>query len=217
MMKKDQTMNFRKVEDVVNFLGESDWNSVYEHDNVLEAALSPESIDDVFDMITKNTDSPLIYESGCGSGVTTSQICKYLSKKGIKNYKLVVHDVNERLVECANNRFAQDNRVVAELRTGSDYSDISESSVDGIFSFNTMISFLSSYYIKEGDPSQHEDYLIETSRVLKEGKPLILTYLYAPLVLVKVAKIEGIPFEVKLHSEHDSIKPFLELLEFVKQ
>lgn len=149
-MKKGQTMNFRKVEDVVNFLGESYWNSVYEHDNVLEVALSPESIDDIFDMITKNTDSPLIYESGCSSGFTTSQICKYLSEKGIKNYKLVAHDVRESLVGYANNRFSRDDRVVAELRAGSDYSDIPESSVDGIFSFNTMIPFLSEYYIKGG-------------------------------------------------------------------
>lgn len=210
-------MNFRRIEDVVNFLMEGDWNSVYEHDNILEVALSPESMDDIFDRITENTDSPLIYESGCGTGFTTSQICKYLFEKGIENYRLVAHDVNEHLVAYANNRFSQDDRVVAELRTGSNYSDIPESSVDGILSFNTMIPFLSMYYTKEEDLSQHEDFLKETSRVLKEGKPLVLTHVMVPLVLLKDSKIKGsIPFQVRLYNEHDSIEPFLKLLEFVK-
>jgi len=210
-------MNFRRVEDVIEFLGDSDWNSVYQHDNALEAALTPESIDDIFEMITKNTNLPLIYESGCGSGVTISQICRYLSEKGIKNYKIIAHDVNESLVESANNRFSQDNRIIVELRSGSNYSDIPDRSVDGIFSLNTMIPFLSIYHIKKGNYSQHEDYLKETSRVLKEGKPLVLTNFLVPLVLVKNSKIEGsIPLQVKLYNEHSSIEPFLKLLEFVK-
>ena len=209
-------MNFKKIEDVVNFLEESEWDSINEHDNALEEALTPESIDDIFEMITKNTNLPLIYESGCGSGVTTSQICEYLSKKGINNYKLVAHDVNENLVKSASNRFSKDNRITVELRSGSDYSDIPDSSVDGIFSFNTMIPFLDMYYNKNGDFSQHENYLKETSRVLKIGKPLVLTNLQALLVLVKDSKIKDTQFQVKLYNKHNSIEPFLKLLEFVK-
>jgi len=135
--------NFKKVEDVCRFLKESDdWNSIYEHDNALEAALTPESIYDIFDMITKDTISPLIYESGCGSGITTAQICRHLSEREINSYKLVAHDIQESLVELARNRFYKHNRIVVELRTGFDYSDILDESVDGIFSLNTMIPFL---------------------------------------------------------------------------
>ena len=210
-------MDFRRIDDVVNFLRESDWNGVYQHYNALKVALTPESIDDIFEKITKNTDSPLIYESGCGGGFTTSQIRNYLTEKGIEKYKLVAHDVNEILLKFANNRLSQYNGIITELRSGSDYSDIPDSSVDGIFSFNTMIPFLSIYYSREKDLSQHEDYLRETSRVLKQGKPLVLTYLFVPLVLVKDSKIKkNIPFQVKLYKEDGSIKPFLKLLEFVK-
>jgi SAM-dependent methyltransferase len=210
-------MNFRRIEDIVSFLGKSDWDSVSQHDNALEVALTPESIDDIFEMVTKNTDSPLIYESGCGSGVTTSQIYRYLHKKGIKNYKLVAHDINKSLVESAISKFSQDNRIIVELRSGSDYSDIPDRSVDGIFSFNTMIPFLYMYYTKKKNYSQHDDYLKETSRILKEGKPLVLTYLRVPFVLIKDSKIKkDIPFQVKLYNEHNSIEPFLRLLEFVK-
>jgi len=215
-MKKKQTMNFRRIEDVLNFLKESDWNSISQHNNILEVALPPENIKNIFDRITKNTNSPLIYESGCGGGITTAQICKYLSEKEIKNYKLIAHDVNEGLVKHANKRFSQDDRIIAELRSGSDYSDIPNNSIDGIFSFNTIIPFLGMYYTKKKDCSQHEDYLKETSRILKEEKPLVLTYLRAPLVLVKDSKIKDIPFQIKVYNEHDSIKPFLKLLEFVK-
>ncbi|MHA1975066.1 MAG: class I SAM-dependent methyltransferase [Candidatus Hodarchaeales archaeon] len=193
------------------------WNSVHEHNNVLETAFSPESIDDIFDLLIENTDSPLIYESGCGSGITTSQIRKYLFERGIEDYRLIAHDDNEHLVAYANNRFSQDDRIIAEPKTGSDYSDTPDSSVDGIFSFNTMIPFLGTYYIREEDLSQHENYLRETSRVLKEGKPLVLTYLRVALVLIKNSKIKGsIPFQVRLYNEHASIEPFLKLLDFVK-
>lgn len=210
-------MNFRRIEDVVNFLRESGLGRGYPSNNALKVALTPKSIDDIFKKITKNTNSPLIYESGCGCGFTTSQICKYLSEKGIKNYKLVAHDVNESSLKSASSRFSQDNRIITELRSGSDYSGIPDSSVDGIFSFNTMIPFLSVYYFEKGDYSQHEAYLRETSRVLKQGKPLVLTYLFVPLVLVKDSKIKkNISFQVKLYKEHDNLKPFLKLLEFVK-
>ncbi len=210
-------MNFRRIEDVVSFLEESDWDSVYQHDNALEVALSSESIDSVFEMIAKNTNLPLIHESGCSGGVTTAQICKHLSEREIEHYELVAHDVNKSLVELASNKFSQDNRIVVELRSGSDYSEIPDKSVDGIFSFNTMIPFLSMYYIKKKDSSQHEDYLRETSRVLKEGKPIVLTHLFALLVLIKDTRIKkNIPFQVKSYKEHDSIKPFLKLLEFVE-
>ena len=210
-------MNFRRIEDVVTFLEKSDWDSVYQHDNALEVALSPQSIDSVFEMITKDTNSPLIHESGCGGGVTTAQICKHLAERGIEDYKLVAHDVNKGQVELAGHEFSQDSRVVVELRSGSDYSEIPDESVDGIFSFNTMIPFLNMYYIEKKDPSQHEDYLRETSRALKEGKPLVLTHLSAPLVFVKDSKIgKNIPFQVKSYEEHDSIELFLKLTEFVK-
>ncbi len=69
--------DFRRIEDVLDCLEESNWNSVYQHENALEVSLTPESIDDIFEMITKDTELPLIYESGCGGGVTTSQIYRY--------------------------------------------------------------------------------------------------------------------------------------------
>jgi tRNA A58 N-methylase Trm61 len=62
----------------------------------------------------------LIYESGCGSGVTTTQICNHLSEKGINQHRLVAHDVRTSLVELARSRFSHNDSVEVELRSGSD-------------------------------------------------------------------------------------------------
>lgn len=127
-------MNFKKLEDVLRFLKENgNWDSVYEHSNALEVALTSQSIDHVFELITKDSIAPLIYESGCGSGVTTAQICSHLSERGINKYRLVAHDVRKSLVELARNRFSDNDNVELELRSGSDYSDIPDESVDGFF------------------------------------------------------------------------------------
>lgn len=208
-------MNLRSVENIINFLKNSKWNSISEHDNALEVALSKNK-DDIFKMITRNTNSPLIYESGCCSGISTIQICNYFSNRGIVDYKLIGHDVREYLVKYARKRFIRDNRISIELRGGSDYEDIPNESVDGIFSFNTMIPFLNIYYNKERNYSQHEDYLQETAKILKDGKPLILTYLRVSLILTKDTKREGIPFQIKFYDKHDCIKPFLKLLDPVE-
>lgn len=164
-------MNFKKLEDVLRFLKENgNWDSVYEHSNALEVALTSPSIDHVFELITKDSIAPLIYESGCGSGVTTAQICSHLSERGINKYRLVAHDVRKSLVELARNRFSDNDNVELELRSGSDYSDIPDESVDGIFSLNTMVPFLyASYCYREGDDQQHKGYLRETARILKKG------------------------------------------------
>lgn len=210
-------MDFKKIENVLKFLDHNDWNSGYEHDDALGVALTPESIDDIFKLITKNTDSPLIYESGCSAGHTTIQICKYLSEKGVENYKLVAHDVREDLVTHARQRFSGNKNIRVELRSGCDYSDISDESIDGIFALNSMIPFLHICYAKEGNYYPYKDYLEETSRVLKEGKPLVLTYLYVPLVLIKDSKIgKAIPFQVRLYKDHQYIEPFLKVLEYIK-
>lgn len=206
--------NFKKIEDVLRLLKENNnWDSVYEHSNALEVALTSQSIDDIFELITKDSRVPLIYESGCGSGVTTVQICNHLSERGINKYRLVAHDVRTSLVELARNRFSANENVELELRSGSDYSDISDESVDGIFSLNTMLPFLHTYYCVEKDSQAHRDYLRKTSRVLTEEKPLILTYLWKSLVLVKDSKIDkDIPFRVKLYSNHPAIEIFLDIL-----
>lgn len=102
---------------------------------------------DEFRMIVRGARLPLIYESGCGSGLTTAQICRHLSERGVERYKLVGHDVRESLVKCARNRFSGNDNVILELRSGSDYSDIPDGSVDGISSLNTMIPFLYVYDI----------------------------------------------------------------------
>lgn len=208
-------MDFKKIGNALKFLKENNyWNSVHEHKDALEIALTPDDIDDIFRKIVRNTDLPLIYESGCGTGVTTAQICKYLSERKIKRYKLVGHDILENLVECARNRFSRNKNVTLELRSGSDYSEISDGSVDGIFSLNTMIPFLYVYEIIERHNQPHRDYLKETSRVLKEGKPLVLTYLYVPLVLIKDLKIgKDIPFRIGLYKDHPCIEAFLKILE----
>ena len=136
-------VNFKSIEDVLRFLkGNDHWDSVYEHDSALEVALPPQGIDDIFELIIKDSRLPLIYESGCGNGVTTAQICRYLSKRRINKYRLVAHDVRKSLVESARSRFYDNDKVELELRTGSDYSDIPDESIDGIFSLNTMVPFL---------------------------------------------------------------------------
>ncbi|MBL7075720.1 class I SAM-dependent methyltransferase [candidate division KSB1 bacterium] len=208
-------MNFKKIEDLLRFLKENgNWDSVYEHSNALEVALTSQSIDDIFGLITKDSSAPLIYESGCGSGVTTAQICSDLSERGINKYRLVAHDVRKSLVELARSRFSDNDNVGLELRSGSDYSDIPDESVDGIFSLNTMVPFLHAYYCVEKDSQAHRDYLRETSRVLTEEKPLILTYLWKSLVLVKNSKIDkDIPFRVKLYSNHPAVEIFLKVLD----
>lgn len=207
--------NFKKIEDVLRFLKENNnWDSVYEHCNALEQALTSQSVDEIFELITKNTKSPLIYESGCGSGVTTAQICSHLSERGINQYRLVAHDVRTSLVELARSRFSDNDNVELELRSGSYYSDIPDESVDGIFSLNTMLPFLDAYYCVEKDSQVHKDYLRETARVLREQKPLVLTYLWKPLVLVKDSKIDrDILFGVKLYSKHLAIEIFLKVLD----
>lgn len=208
-------MKFKRIEDVLKFLKENGyWNSVYQHKDALEVALTPNNIDDIFGMIVRGTGLPLIYESGCGTGLTTMQICRHLSERGIERYKLVGHDVQENLVGCARSRFSGNENVILELRSGSDYSGVSDGSVDGIFSLNTMIPFLYVYDIIGRDNQPHRDYLKETSRVLKEGKPLILTYLCVPLVLIKDSKKgKDIPFQVKLYKDHPCIEVFLKVLE----
>jgi SAM-dependent methyltransferase len=215
-MKNNQSMNFKEIKDILEFLGKSNWQGVGQRDNALAVSLTPKNIDDIFDMITQNTKSPLIYESGCGAGDATAQICEYLSKKGIKEYKLVAHDVDEHLLKLARNRFARDNRIILELRSSFNYADVPNESVDAIFSFSAIVPFLHMYFTKSEDNSQHKEYLEATSRVLKEGKPLVLTWSQVPLVLVKDSKIETIPFQVKVYDEHDGVKPFLRLLEFVE-
>lgn len=208
-------MKFKRIEDVLKFLKENGyWNSVYQHKDALEIALTPNNIDDIFGMIVRATELPLIYESGCGTGLTTAQICRLLSERGIERYKLVGHDVQEILVESACSRFSRNKNVTLELRSGSDYSDIPDGSVDGIFSLNTMLPFLYSYEIIARDSQPHREYLIETSRVLKEAKPLVLTYLYVPLVLIKDSKKgKDLPFQIKLYKDHPCIEAFLKILE----
>lgn len=208
-------IDFKRIENVLKFLKENNyWNSVYEHKDPLEIALTRDGIDDIFGMIIRDTELPLIYESGCGTGLTTAQICRLLSERGIDRYKLVGHDVQEILVESARSRFSRNKNVTMELRSGSDYSEIPDGSVDGIFSLNTMLPFLYTYEIIARDSQPYREYLIETSRVLKETKPLVLTYLYVPLVLVKESKIgKGIPFQIKLYTDHPCIEAFLKVLE----
>ena len=105
-------MKFKRIEDVLKFLKENGyWNSVYQHKDALEIALTPDNIDDIFGMIVRGTGLPLIYESGCGTGLTTTQICGYLSGRGIERYKLVGHDVQENLVGCARSRFSGNENV----------------------------------------------------------------------------------------------------------
>ena len=209
-------MDFKKIEDVTNFLKDNIWNSEYEHNFAL-GIFNQRELDYIFDKITKNSSSPIIYESGCGTGVTTSQIIKNLKQRKIQNYKLIAHDINEHLINYAKNRFSKNNKIDLELRTGSNYSDILPNSIDGIFSFNTMIPFLAEYYFETKDISQHRDYLEQTSRILKEQKPIVLTYIRAPLVLIKNSEVKrNIPFQIKTYDEHESIKPFLKLLDFNK-
>lgn len=208
-------IDFKKIENVLRFLKENDyWYGVYEHENALEIALTRDNIDAIFEMIVRDTELPLIYESGCGTGVTTAQICRLLAERGIERYKLVGHDVQEVLVASACSRFSQNENVAFELRSGSDYSDIPDSSVDGIFSLNTMLPFLYTYDSIAGDSQPCREYLLETSRVLKETKPLVLTYLYVPLVLIKHSKtVKEIPFQIKLYKDHPCIRVFLKVLE----
>jgi hypothetical protein len=48
--------NFGKIEEVLRFLKENNnWDSVYGHSNSLEMALTSQSVDEIFELITKNT------------------------------------------------------------------------------------------------------------------------------------------------------------------
>ena len=76
-----------------------------------------------------------------------------------------------------------------------------------------MVPFLYAYYYIEGDAQKHKDYLRETARVLREGKLLILTYLWKLLVLVKDSQIDkDIPLQVRLYRDHPSMEIFLKVL-----
>jgi len=217
LLGKNRTMSkdFRKIENVLRLSKDNDyWFSVFERKNALEIALASNDIDAICEMIARNTRLPLIYESGCGTGLTTTQICKYLSERGIERYKMIGHDVLELPIASACSRLYHNKNVAFELRSGSDYSDISDNSIDGIFSLNTMLPFLYTYSIIAADNEPCRQYLLETSRVLKETKPLVLTYCCVPLVLVKHSNSrKEIPFQIKLYKDHPCIRVFLDLLE----
>lgn len=127
---------------------------------------------------------------------------------------MVGHDVLGVMVASACSRFSKNENVAFELRSDCEYSDIPDSSIDGIFSLNKMIPFLYTYNSIAADSQPYREYLLETSRVLKEAKPLVSTYLYVPLVLIKYSQTgKDIPFQIKLYKDHPCIEAFLRILE----
>ena len=203
-------MDFREIEDVRKFCRETGFVFSTQHDRVLETALTPEVIDDIFKWVTQYTKRPLLYEIGCSRGYTTAQIAQRLREKGVKDYRLIACDIDPRSVSWASEKFSADERITVELRNGLDYSEIESDSVDGIFSFNVMLPFLEHCLIN--GRRLHRVFLNESSRVLKEGKPLVLTWLWKPLILIKDKRMSGIPFQLKLYRPHKSIEPFLQIL-----
>jgi len=203
-------MNFRKVGDVRKFCQKTGFRFSTQHDKVLETALAPEAIDDIFRWIIQDSKRPLLYEIGCSAGYSTTQIVQRLKEKGIERYQLIACDIEPQSVDRTSKRFLADKRIAVELRSGLDYSGIETCSVDGIFSFNAMVPFLE-HCLRKGK-NLYRTFLKESSRVLKEGKPLILTWLWEPLFLVKDGRKSGIPFRVRLYGSHRSIRPFLQIL-----
>jgi len=203
------------VEDVLRHLESGDWKEVDQHENVLEAALDPALIDEVFDRISAGTDRPVMDESGCGEGSTTAEIQGHLEGRGVSEYQIFANDIRESALRMARSRFSGDLRVEIGLRTGLDFSGFEEDSLDGIFSFNHVLPFLTEYGAT-GRKDAHEFFLKETSRVLKGGKPLLLTHSSVPFLLVKDPSKGDVPFEIRLFEDHHGISPFLDLLGIVE-
>ncbi|MEA1964833.1 MAG: hypothetical protein U9O41_06875 [Candidatus Aerophobetes bacterium] len=114
-------------------------------------------------------------------------VCKFCQESGFE-----FSTQHDRVLETA------DERIAVELRSGLDYSEIESGSVDGLFSFNAMLPFLEYCLIK--GKRLHRIFLKESSKVLKEGKPLIL---------VKNGRMSRIPFQLRLYRPHKSIELFL--------
>jgi SAM-dependent methyltransferase len=208
-------MDFRSVKDVLRHLESGDWSEGIQQENVLEVALDPTLIEEIFDRISSGTDRPVIDESGCGAGWTTTQIQRHLEERGLSEYRIYTHDIREGVLRTARSRFSGDERVKVGLRTGFDFSGFEDDSVDGIFSFNCMLPFLNHYGVT-GKKDAHEFFLRETSRVLKEGKPLLLTHFRIPFLMVKDSSKREIPLEIRLFEDHEGISPFFDLLDVIR-
>jgi SAM-dependent methyltransferase len=204
-------MGFKSVEDVLRHLESSDWGGAVEHENALEVALSPLLIDDIFERSSSGTECPVIVVSGCGAGQTGAEIQHQLEERNLTEYQLYIHDIRESVLGIVQNKFAGDPRVSARLRTGFDFSEFEDGSVDGIFSFDCMLPLLNDCYLS-GEQGAHEFFLRESSRVLREGKPLALTHRRFPLLMVKNSKKRKMPLEVRRFEYYEEISPFLDLL-----
>ena len=208
-------MDFRSVQEVLKYVETCDWKAVAQHEHGLEVAFDLTLIDEMFDRISSGTDRPVVDESGCGGGLTTDEIQRHLEQRNLSGYHIHTHDIRESVLGAARDKFSGDDRISVGLRTGFDFSEFEENSVDGIFSFNCMLPFLNEYSTT-GNEDAHEFYLREASRVLKEGKPLVLTHLEMPFLLVKNSSKGGIPLEIKLFENHEGISPFLDLVDIIR-
>ncbi|MFC2118817.1 hypothetical protein ACFLTI_04660 [Bacteroidota bacterium] len=89
----------------------------------------------------------------------------------------------------------------------SEFSNIKTESIDAVFSFNT----------EEKSADLFHEYLIKTSAILKDGKPIILCLSSDFLVLVKNSNAKrDLKFNIKFYSDNKIFDAFFDFIGFVK-